>query len=618
MIVVSYLHRHQEWSLLVKLKKGSVLGKGYKLALMACVALVAASVGAHVFDDAVFYFNGGKDVNGDGYFNTGDLRNIVDANASNTAWPAIGNFVRFTNEVVHCPYSGRIFTSGCLNFPQEVYHTYTTNIVGDTTNVTIEARGRVSKVYINNVFKDVTGNCSNYSFVVRFRRDALTKIDDGFQDWMLRVGYDWNNGGRGIAVGFTGSPMTNRYFTLMAGRQSYSNSDTRWRSHTWSNTWTDVAVAVDGWKMKIWYMQENDNQLRTAEKTFSYNSTTLSQFAALSSWQVQLGSEQDATAANSQMYVMTNGVKKSTQNSYKCWAGSIQQLAFWTRTLTDADVRQAFGGTAPVEFQVGMANGASTEFRSEASAVGTGNWEELNPSLAAGGSVSVTYTNAFKIAVPQVLTLIPTPGSASGSLLVKMNNTLVRSVAVMPGRTNLVPIASKFFTTGVNTLTLQRADSGSSPLVLDAFSLGGSWVAGRNSSSNDVFPAEHAEWDSVGTWYAGSTWHKLWRGVTTTLSITINFPVEQKLLDRGYKFRYRHRIVRAGNRQMDFILNGETIKTCTPPGGVNTYDLPSEKLRAGNNTLQLKPSGSISDFSCFSYHLVEFEAPPDGTILIMR
>ena len=592
--------------------------KRIKMALFA-LAMAAVPAGAHVFDDAVFYFNGGKDVNGDGYFNTGDLRNIVDANASNTAWPAIGNFVRFTNEVVHCPYSGRIFTSGCLNFPQEVYHTYTTNIVGDTTNVTIEARGRVSKVYINNVFKDVTGNCSNYSFVVRFRRDALTKIDDGFQDWMLRVGYDWNNGGRGIAVGFTGSPMTNRYFTLMAGRQSYSNSDTRWRSHTWSNTWTDVAVAVDGWKMKIWYMQENDNQLRTAEKTFSYNSTTLSQFAALSSWQVQLGSEQDATAANSQMYVMTNGVKKSTQNSYKCWAGSIQQLAFWTRTLTDADVRQAFGGTAPVEMQVGLANGASTEFRSETSAVGTGNWEELNPSLAAGGSVSVTYTNAFKIAVPQVLTLIPTPGSAPGSLLVKVNGSDVRRVVVMPGHTNLVPIAAKFFTTGVNTLTLQRADSGSSPLVLDAFSLGGSWVAGRNSSSNDVFPAEHAQYDSVGTWYAGSTWHKLWRGVTSNLSITFNFPVERKLLDRGYAFRYRHRLVFGGNRQIDLILNGTTIQSgVIPPVGVNTFDLPSEVLVDGVNTLQLKPSGGGGNFSCFSYHLVEFEAPPDGTIMIVR
>ena len=25
-----------------------------------------------------------------------------------------------------------------------------------------------------------------------------------------------------------------------------------------------------------------------------------------------------------------------------------------------------------------------------------------------------------------------------------------------------------------------------------------------------------------------------------------------------------------------------------------------------------------SDFSCFAFHLVEFEAPPDGTLLIIR
>ena len=469
------------------------------------------------------------------------------------------------------------------------------------------------------MFKDVTGNCSNYSVVVRFRRDAIHKVADDFQDWMLRIGYDWNNGGRGIAIGFTGSPMTNRYFTLMAGRQSYSNSDTRWRSHTWSNTWTDVAVAVDGWKVKMWYMQENDNQLRSAEKTFSYHNVNLSQLAAQSNWQIQLGSEQDVSSTSTVIYTMTNGARKASHNAYKCWAGSIQQLAFWTRTLTDADVRQAFGGTAPVEMQVGLANGASTEFRSEASAVGTGNWEELNPSLAAGGSVSVTYTNAFKIAVPQVLTLISTPASAPGSLLVKVNGSAVKSVAVMPGHTNLVPIASSFFSTGVNTITLERTDSGSSPLVLDAFSLGGSWVAGWNSPSNDVFPAEHAQHDSVGTWYAGSTWHKLWRGVTSSLSITINFPVEKRLLDRGYAFRYRHRIVFGGQRQIDLILNGTTIKSgVIPPVGVNTFDLPSEVLVDGMNTLQLKPTGGGGNFSCFSYHLVEFEAPPEGTILIMR
>ena len=592
--------------------------KKIQIALFA-LAMAAVPAGAHVFDDAVFYFNGGKDANGDGYFNTGELRNIVDANASNTARPTIANFHRMTNEVVHCPYSGKTFAGSCLNFPQEITHTYTTNIVGDVTNVTVEARGRVSKVYIDNVFKDVTGNCSNYSVVVRFRRDAVPKVANDFQDWMLRIGYEWNNGGRGLAIGYNGSPMTNRYFTIMAGQQYLNKNDVRWKSTTETNAWTDLAVAVDGWKVKIWYMQENDNQLRSAEKTFSYNSSTLSQLAAQSNWQIQLGSEQDVSSTSTVIYAMTNGVKKSSSNAYKCWAGSIQQLAFWTRTLTDADVRQALGGTAPVELQVGLANGASTEFRGETSAAGTGNWEELSPSLAAGGSLSLTYTNDFAIMVPQVLTLIPTPASASGALRVKVNGSLVKSVAVMPGHTNLVPVASTFFRSGANTITLERTDAGASPLVLDAFSLGGSWVAGRNSSSNDVFPAEHAQWDSVGTWYAGSTWHKLWRGVTSSLSITLNFPVEKRLLDRGYTFRYRHRLVYGGNRQMDLILNGTTIKSgVIPPVGVNTFDLPSEVLVDGNNTLQLKPSGGGGNFSCFSYHLVEFEAPPDGTLLIIR
>jgi len=92
----------------------------------------------------------------------------------------------------------------------------------------------------------------------------------------------------------------------------------------------------------------------------------------------------------------------------------------------------------------------------------------------------------------------------------------------------------------------------------------------------------------------GSTWHKLWRGVTSSLSITINFPVEKRLLDRGYAFRYRHRIVRAGQRHMDFILNGESIYSGIPPGGVNVYNLPSDKLVDGMNTLQLKPTNGAA------------------------
>ncbi len=137
-------------------------------------------------------------------------------------------------------------------------------------------------------------------------------------------------------------------------------------------------------------------------------------------------------------------------------------------------------------------------------------------------------------------------------------------------------------------------------------------------------PGERAGYDSGGTWHAGSFWKKLWRGVThpgsSSQHITITFPVEQKLLDKRYSFRYRHRIVTGGARQMDLILNGTTIKAnFVPPFGVNTFDLPSELLTGGNNTLKLQASGSKDGiYSCFSYHLVEFEAPAAGTMVILK
>lgn len=591
---------------------------------IALIGVMAAAMAcAHVFDDAVFLFRGDRDANGNGYYNANEMRNAVDINSSLTTSVGINNFNAFTNEVVHCPYSGKVLNSRCLNFAPEITHTYVTNVVDTTTNITVTATGRVSKVYINNVFKSVTGNCSNYTVVVRFRREAVHKVTSEFQDWMLRIGYDWNNGGRGLAIGYNGSVMTNRYLTIMAGRNSFNKNDSKWMSHTETNTWTDLAVAIDGWKMKVWYIQEGDNTLRTATTTFSYDSTKLSQLAALSSWQVQLGSEKDATTPT-KIYEMTNGVKTMSDNAYKCFAGSIQQLAFWTRTLTDEDVRQAFGATAPVEFQVGLANGKSSEFTASSTSVNPDNWSELNPSISAGGSISVAYTNDFAIKVPQLLKIIPTSASATGTLLVKMNGAAVKTVLVEPGRTNCVPVdAALFAASSLNTLTLTRTDNGSTPIVVDALSLGGSWVAGWDSPHNDVFKAEHAVNNTVGTYYAGGDWHVLWRGVTTSGTssqrITLNFPIEKRLVDRGYAFRYVGRVNTAAGRDVDVILNGTTILgTYELTQKVHTIPLPSEYLVDGMNTLVLQAAGTKTGYSCFSYHLVEFEPPADGTMIILR
>ena len=116
--------------------------KAYRMTRVAFAAgLVAAAAGAHVFDDAAFLWRGGKDANGDGYFQPSELRDTTDISESRNVTVGISNFVRFTNEVVSCPYSGRTVPSSCIYLPQPITHTFTTNIVdnGDgtaTTNVT--------------------------------------------------------------------------------------------------------------------------------------------------------------------------------------------------------------------------------------------------------------------------------------------------------------------------------------------------------------------------------------------------------------------------------------------------------------------------------------------------
>ncbi len=601
--------------------------------LVAVAASAALPAGAHVFDDAAFLWRGGKDANGDGYFQPSELRDTTDISASRNVTVGISNFVRFTNEVVSCPYSGRTVPSSCIYLPQPITHTYTTNIVdnGDgtaTTNVTVAARGRVSKVYIKDVFRNVTGNCSNYTAIIRFRREAIPKINGGYQDWLLRIGYTWN--AAGLAIGYNGETMTNRYLQIFAGGASFTKSDAGWRSTTEVNAWTDIGVTVDGWKMKVWYVQEG-GPLMKGETTFSYTSGKLTQFAAQSSWAVEIGSENDMTSENN-IYVKVNGVEGTHNNAYKCFRGSVQQLGIWTRTLSEAEILEAMGAPAPALVRVGLGNGTSKEFASTATTAGTADWENLNPSLAAGGSLSVVFTNdAVTCTLPQVLTLIPTPASGSGAVRVALNGTPVKTVPVAPGRTNDVVFAAKLFLTGANTLTLTRADSGATPIVFDTFYLAGSWFEGRFSTANDVFPSEHVA-NTRGTHYAGSDWHWYWRGLTAPSKPaklhTFNFPVEKRLIDRGYAFRYRHYVNSVGHnsnesagRWADFELNGTKLATnVLMRAGTFTYDFPSELVQDGMNTFAIRSvtGEGGQGWANFSWHAVDFIPPPDGTIMIIR
>ena len=592
------------------LTDGTTLIVGITLALTAT---------AHVFDDAVFLFRGGKDANRNGYFDNNEMRNTVNVGtATSSASGGLGAILRFANEAVHCPYSGQTIQSDCINLRQEF--NCTTNTSGG--DVTITADGRITRITLSNVFKDLNEESQNWSMIIRCRREAAPKPAASMRDYLISIGYSWDNHS-GLLLGFAGDNMTNRYFRIFAGAdQTFAKGQDGWRSTSWTNSWTDIGITVEGWKMKVWYVQEN-GPLMKAEKTYAYNASTITQLAAKPDWNVVVGLEKngDIWGGGSPYCRVVNGVAQSAQPCCNCFKGAIQQLGFWTRALSEAEILEAMGAPAPALLRVGLANGTSAEFASTATSVGTANWEDLNPSLSAGGSLSVAFTNdAVTCTLPQVLTLVPTPSSGSGSVAVSLNGVPVQSVLMASGRICDIAIATNFFRSGANTLTLTRTDSGATPVTFDTFYLAGSWIAGNPGVK---FPKSEWEANNTRTLYAGGDWH--WKCAAMTPSANANshvfyVPIEKRLIDKGYVFRYSHNVLQYGGGSgmtADVYLNEvKIVEGMAIKAGTVTCDLPSNVVVDGTNKIEVRYAGG-DGWANFSWHAVDYK-PLRGMVLIFR
>jgi hypothetical protein len=566
--------------------------------------LLSFTAGAHVFDDAVFLFRGGKDANRNGCFDNGEMRNTVNVGtATSSASGGLGAILRFTNEAVHCPYSGQTVQSDCINLRQEF--NCTTNISGG--NVTVTADGRITRIAISDVFKNMGEASSNWSMIIRCRREAASKPATSMRDYLISIGYSWDNHS-GLLLGFDGDNMTNRYFRIFAGAdQTFKKNEDGWRSTSWTNSWTDIGITVEGWKMKVWYVQEN-GPLMKAEKTYASNASTITQLAARPDWNVVIGLEKngDIWGGGSPYCRIVNGVVQSAQPCCNCFKGAVQQLGFWTRALSEAEILEAMGSPAPSLLRVGLANGTSAEFAAATTSAGNGDWENLNPSLPTGGSITSTFNvDSATAAFPQILTLVATPASGNGTIDVSLNGSAVKSVHLAAGSTRDVMIPAAAFRTGANTLTLTRTDSGSGTLTLDTFYIAGSWIAGLPGKK---FPSNEYTANAKGELYAGGDWRWKWGGIASTAARHIlHFPLKKRLVDRGYGFRYRHNVIQVDSTAVyaDIYLNGTKIgENVAMARGDYMCDLPSEYLIDGMNTIELRyKSGAWANFS---WHAVDF------------
>ena len=202
--------------------------------------------------------------------------------------------------------------------------------------------------------------------------------------------------------------------------------------------------------------------------------------------------------------------------------------------------------------------------------------------------------------------------------------------SVTQRRAKVVYLAASLFQSGTNTLKLERSDSGSGSVIIDAVEMSGSVMIGKDVSSNDQFESE---------WTAGarktqdmhSSRSKMFvRGINPRNSpsypLTVVFPMASELVNQRYEYKYRTRIVSSGGSPMyKLTLNGNVLKDdfVYPTSGYLEVDLPTEYLQAGDNYLEwtLGSSQGTPDSSiwrCVSFHEVMVKTPKTSFSLILR
>ena len=458
-------------------------------AFVACLAF-AAHGSANVFDDAVFWFRGGKDKSNDRYMRqTGEFFDDLHANdtthvnhmmevqsytSSSTADGFKSNAV-FRTEKVVCPALGMQ-----KNMP--VLHLSNNVVVYNEKDYFWPQYVKPYSVFANN---DIS---NEYTVVSRLRLD-----EDGRKQTQcfLRIGYNGSTK-KGLMLGFLPvSPgYTNKQITAFCTPNASSNNTqvTFSTIDIPTNTWVDVAVVVGNGNLRIGVALPRSSAFHGDNPTIAFAQTPM--------W------TDNCTLLGESYYRLFSQTGQSTQQQVNntdrtCFTGSVQQMAIWKRALSDQEVMAAFGMPRPAIFRTGFDNGASNEFgctRSSATQTidGLGSWQGLWNTMQAGDRWTVNFTAlSDEAGLPQIFSIKSLEESNAAYIEPKLNDTSlgVRRVA-SNGRT-FWPVPKDLVVEGSNTLVIERKSGDAGDFKMDAMELGGALGVGKANhtpSGGRVYP----------------------------------------------------------------------------------------------------------------------------------
>ena len=610
-------------------------------ALAAAAFVVPSAQGAvrsSVFDDVKVWYKGsaGNAVGtADASSNSGGASKIVnlpDLSSGNThggtytywAWR-----INYGNQKVDCPYAGvTLDSTPCMVVPKYL------NGSSGTATVTIDGveqeqpwvSRRFCNLYFTSWMSDWASGtvCSNWTCVLRFRSDQVNQAS-GNANKIIDIGslYD---GTAGKATGV--NLLLNTPVALADYACPRTFVSTTQKNYTdikiKSGRWVDCALVVNGQTLTMWFCWNNGtdeapvNRLAKISETYP---TTAGLPTISANCRVNLASTKDG-AFNS---IITNGVY-SSKLANMGFEGAFHKIAFWDRTLSDDEIREAMAGDAgrPNLVQVGIEGNDINEFAASgnvASVPSSGAGEYLNPTLTSGNpTATISFScPALWAGMPQYLRLPIASTSSSGSVSIALNGETIGSVDVAANKTAFLFIEKGKILSGDNTLVLTR-ESGSS-IVLDAVTLGGSWRFGENIGSfsyqNEAAdnPDNYLFAPSCGADEIHHRGLKSGGGAETRF----DFFVPENLVGKFWGvFATRPQNTSGEEKSFAFYANGVKIQDCKLKGGVTTeVKIPHDALTAGWNRLSWV-SQSGGDWANIDWHKFIVRKPPKGIAIVIK
>ena len=466
----------------------------------ACFAL--ATYGAsNVFNDAVFWFRGGKDLltsdDRAGCMQQGEFYDDLHADNDTHANHQMSMVNYWKDSNAKAFRGNAAFVSEQVVFPALGKSVARDMQVLRLSNKAVKSGTKYyfwpEVVNPRSVFDNYIAN--EFTIISRMRLD-----DDGQArtQCVFKVGYKASEK-RGMWLAFSELRDSTKTKYLIGRRTpTETGNDASFRFTDLqipTNTWFDLAVVVGNGKLRIGVALPETSSDNGNNSTIAFAETPM--------WTANSLSTGDDYRLFSYSGQTTYQEGKNTNEllDKTCFIGSVQQMAIWGRRLEDEEVMAAFGMPRPAIFRTGFENGSSNEFggtRSGSSQEidGLGSWQNVANTMETGDTWTVNFTALRDEAgLPQIFSIKSLRGSVGAQiepiLTNASHNTSLGVRRVIPNGRTFWPVSADLITEGANTLIIKRKDGRAGDFKMDAMELGGTLGVGKaNHTINDgrVYP----------------------------------------------------------------------------------------------------------------------------------